>query len=119
MANKTKTLQRLGLLWLAGALITWTLAQAREVRSGRTQGEGVTFEIHAIERMPLYLMGWPLWLYWRVADIAKKNNFRIAKPQANAVGWLAVHSAIRTKLLVKATRSTIKVSIKTKPHMPV
>jgi hypothetical protein len=76
VVNKTKAMKRLGLLWLAGALTTWSLAQAREVYSGRTQGEGVTFEIHALERMPLYLL---VWLYWRVVDFSSLK----AKPGSN------------------------------------
>lgn len=79
MANRIKALKRFGLLWLAGALITWGLAQAREVYSGRTQGEGITFEIHALERMPVYLVGWPLWLYWRVTDMGSSKS----KPALN------------------------------------
>ena len=79
VVNKTKAMKRLGLLWLAGALTTWSLAQAREVYSGRTRGEGLTFEIHALERMPLYLVGWPVWLYWRVVDFSSLK----AKPASN------------------------------------
>jgi hypothetical protein len=86
VVNKTKAMKRLGLLWLAGALITWSLAQTREVYSGRTRGEGVTFEIHALERMPLYLMGWPVWLYWRVMDQLAKGETRTQSLAHNEKG---------------------------------
>lgn len=65
MRIKLKSFKGFVCIWIAGAIVTWSLAQFHEIYSGRARGEGVTFEIHALERLPLYLLGWPVWCYLR------------------------------------------------------